>query len=137
MKQLKVWVVIGLVFVAGFSAGIVATRLAVKRLVAAALHHPELLRVRLERELDRKLKLDSRQRTEAHQVLLRVHGQLRELRAESQPRVQAILKQGRQDLDAILTPDQRERFDIYLAEHPLPGTPAEPLSRPSDGRGGP
>lgn len=133
MKQLKVWLVVGLVFLAGFTAGVIATRLAVKRLVSAALHHPELVRLRLERELDRKLKLDSRQRAEAHQVLLRVHGQLRELRVESQPRVAAILKQGRRDLDAVLTPEQRDRFDAYLAAHPMPGTSAEQESPPNDG----
>jgi hypothetical protein len=123
MKRFKVWLALALVFIAGFAAGVVTTRAVAKRVVRAALAHPGLIRARIEHELDRKLRLDARQRGVVHQVLLHTHEQLTDLRVEIQPQLGAILGAARQNISAVLTPDQQKRFEKYLAEHPLPQSP--------------
>jgi hypothetical protein len=120
MKQLKLWLVITLIFAAGFAAGVVTTRGAARHIAAAAINQPELARMHVERELVRKLRLDDKQRAQARQVLNHTHSQLKELRQDTQPRLHGILKQARHDLSEILTLEQRERFRKYLEAHPLP-----------------
>jgi hypothetical protein len=130
MKRFKVWLVLGLIFLAGFAGGVVTTRVVVHRVVRAAILHPEFVRARIERDLDRKLKLDARQRGEVHQVLLHSYGELRQLRLDSQPRLASILGETRRQISAVLTPGQQQRFDNYLAAHPLPAAPAADSRNP-------
>jgi hypothetical protein len=124
MKRFKVWLVLALVFLAGFAGGVVATRVAVRRVVRAAITHPELIRVRVERDLDRKLALDPRQRAQVHEALLHSQEQLKQVRLDFQPRLRSILAETRREISAVLTPAQQLRFEQYLAEHPLPAAAA-------------
>jgi hypothetical protein len=135
MKKLKVWLVLALVFLAGFVGGVVATRVVVRRVVRAVMAHPELVRVRVERELDRKLRLDSRQRMQVHEVLDHSQAQLKDLRQEFQPRLHLILGEARQSISAVLTPRQQSRFEAYLAEHPLPAGAGDSSSSPQPNAG--
>ena len=54
MKTFKLIVLIGLIFCAGFLAGIVTTRIAVRHFIQRAIAQPELVRERIERGLDRR-----------------------------------------------------------------------------------
>jgi hypothetical protein len=121
MKTLKVWLVLLLVFVAGFTGGVVATRVVVRKMVQAAIRHPELVRHRIELNLDRRLRLDAQQREQVRQILTDTQGRLKDLRKEFQPQLVDILQETRKKISAVLTPEQQKRFDDYLAERPLGG----------------
>lgn len=132
MKNVKVWLALALVFFAGFAGGIVTTRAIARRVLRAALAHPERVQHYIERDLDRKLKLDTRQQAEVHRVVVQAREQLSDLRQEFQPRVSLILSEARREISAVLTPEQQKRFEDYLASHPLPpglGTGASPENK--------
>lgn len=117
MKQLKVWLVLALVFLAGFAGGVVATRVVVRQFVGKAIANPELVRNKIERDLNRKLRLDARQRKDVHQILVKSHRQLRELRQGFQPQFAAIVAGAKKDIAEILTPEQREQFERLQADN--------------------
>ncbi len=120
MNRLKVWLVISLIFCAGFAAGVLVTKTVTRRIIRTALAHPEFVRERIERSLDRELGLDSRQRAEVHEIMVRSHEQLKDLRRGFQPRVRSLLAETRNAIAAVLTPEQRQRFEKLLAKRPLP-----------------
>jgi len=103
---------------------VLTTRIITRRVVRAALAHPERIQERIERELDRKLTLDAQQQAEVHRVLQQSREQLQELRRETQPRLRTILGGARREIAVLLTPEQRKRFDEFLAEYPLSQVPA-------------
>src|SRR4051794_1222016 len=102
MKRFKVWLLLALVFLAGFAGGIVATRVAVRHFVRQAMDKPELVRNKVERDLNRKLRLDVGQREQVRQILRQSHEQLRKLRREYQPQFAGILQTTRKDIAAVL-----------------------------------
>jgi uncharacterized protein YneF (UPF0154 family) len=117
MKRFKVWLLLTLVFLAGFAGGIVATRIAVRHFVRQAMTKPELVRNKVERDLIRKLRLDAGQREQVRQILRRSHQQIQELRREFQPQFADILQATRKDISAVLTPAQQQRFEQFQAEN--------------------
>ncbi len=117
MKQWRPWVLLVLMFLAGFAAGGVASRAAVRRFVRNAVHDPNLLRDRVEWRLAGRLRLDAGQRTQAHEILLRTQGQLKELRGEFQPRFLAIMNEAQTNIAALLTAEQRQRFEKFQQEN--------------------
>ncbi|HLP77832.1 MAG TPA: hypothetical protein VK327_13045, partial [Candidatus Paceibacterota bacterium] len=80
MKRFKVWLLLVLVFLAGFAGGMVVTRGMVRHFVRNAIANPDVVRNRIERDINRKLRLDARQRKEVHQILVESHRQIRDLR---------------------------------------------------------
>jgi hypothetical protein len=120
MKALRVWLVLTLVFLAGFGGGVFTTRVITRRVVRAVIAHPELIQVRLERSLGRKLGLDARQKAEVHRVMQQSREQLKEMRRDNLPRLRTILTETRRQISAVLTPAQQREFEQYLADHPLP-----------------
>ena len=123
MKTSKVWLLVALIFLAGFAGGIVTTRIVVRRVLQRVIAHPELIRIRIERELDRKLDLDAGQRAKVGRILAGTHEQLKALRGEFQPRFAAIVQDTRSQISVLLTPEQQRKFERYQAEHSylLPG----------------
>lgn len=111
MKTLKVILLVFLIFAAGVAVGVVGTRVATRRFVQRALANPELMRLRIERELVMKLRLDAQQRKEVHDILLDSHERLRNLRQQFQPEFVSIMQDTRQKISDVLTPEQRERFE--------------------------
>jgi hypothetical protein len=117
MKTLKVIGLLALVFLAGFAGGIVATRVVVRRLVADAVAHPEIVRVNIERNLDLKLRLDQDQRARVHDILKDSHDKLRVVREEFQPQLNAIILDTRTNISAVLRPAQEARFEQFLEDN--------------------
>ena len=117
MKRFKVWLLLALVFAAGFAGGIVTARVSIRHFVRQAIAHPELVRDRIERNLDRRLRLDARQQEQVHEMLVRSHDRLKSLRAEFQPRLRALLEDLHHEVDGVLTPEQRARLDAFLEEN--------------------
>ena len=117
MKQLKPWLLIVLVFCAGFAGGVVATRIAVRHFVLRAVRDPNFMRERIEHRIAARLRLDAKQRERLHEILLNTQGDLRSLRSEFQPRFHSILNQAQTEIASELTPEQRERFDRLQREN--------------------
>ena len=117
MKTFKLIVLIGLIFCAGFLAGIVTTRIAVRHFIQRAIAQPELVRERIERGLDRRLGLNAEQQKQLHEILLDAHTQLISLRQEYQPQFAGIISNAEEKVSAILTPEQEKQFERYRDEH--------------------
>jgi len=113
MKRLKPWLVLALVFLAGVMFGVVATRVAVRHFVRTAINQPEKMLGRVEREMTRSLRLNDQQRPPVHAALVRAHERLQTLRQEFQPRFGLIVGDAQQEISAVLTPEQRERFEKF------------------------
>ena len=117
MNKWKVWLLLALVFFAGFAGGMAVTRVQVRHFVRQAIANPEVVRVRIERDLNRNLRLNRKQREQVRQILADSHRQLQELRRDYQPRFGAITQSARQEIAAVLTPEQREKFEQYQREN--------------------
>ena len=126
MKTFKVIALLVLVFAAGFAGGVVAMRVVVRRMGAAAVAHPDDARKFVETRLDRRRRLDSKQRQQIHDILRDSHERLRDVRQEFQPRINAVMLDARTNISAVLTPEQQRRFDQFLEEN----RPFLPLREP-------
>jgi hypothetical protein len=85
----------------------------------------ERIVVKLADELD----LSESQRQEISVVLERHDAQLAAEMAESRPRLRRILEETHREMIAILTPEQRERFEEMWMERHGHGPPMFPLHR--------
>jgi hypothetical protein len=132
MKNLKPILALLLMFGVGVIVGVVGTRIVVRGFIRHAIEHPELVRERIERDLVRRLKLDSEQRAKVHEALTDTQKQLRDLRLEFQPQFVAIISDSQARIAAVLTPEQREKFEKYREENRriLPFSPLPPARRP-------
>ena len=117
MKTLKVCLVLALVFIAGVAGGVVATRIAIRHYVQNAIQNPEVIRLRIERQMTRKLNLNARQRVEVGRILLNAHEHLKSLRQEFQPQLVDVAQKARGEISAVLTPEQQKKFEEFQAEN--------------------
>jgi hypothetical protein len=108
--KLKSWLVIALVFVAGFGAGVVVTRGVVRQFIRQAVTNPERVRELIEGRLDARLKLDEAQRQQVREILADSQKNIRRLRGEFAPRFTEIITNAESRVSEVLTPEQREKF---------------------------
>jgi len=114
--KLKSWLVIALVFVAGFGAGMVVTRGLVRHFVQQAVNNPDHVRDLIERRLTRQLELDAAQQEKVHDILTESQLELRKLRGDFRPRFMAIVTTTEERVDAVLTEEQRACYGKVRAE---------------------
>ena len=119
MKYLKPIVLLLLVFLAGISVGVVGTRYEIRRSIRQAVRQPELVRLRIERDLTRDLNLDPAQQAKLDEILVNTQQQVATARQERQPRFRAILAETQKRISEILTPEQRQKFEKLQAEYGL------------------
>jgi len=117
MKSLKAWVLLLLVFMAGFGGGVVTTRVVIRHFVQHAIKDPDFMRHVVEKRMAARLLLDSTQREKLAGILLRTQSELKDLRGEFQPRFLAIMTDTQSQVADILSPAQRERLEKLKAEH--------------------
>ena len=117
MKKLKLCLVLGLIFVAGFVSGVVATRIVVRHFVQQMAADPDRVRLMVERRLGARLKLDATQRRKVHEILTLTQVELRGLRSRFAPEFQQIVSNAESQVSATLTPEQRERFERFREEN--------------------
>lgn len=117
MKKLKPWLVILLVFVAGFAAGVVVTRGIVRRVVTVALTNPDRVRDLIEKRVASRLKLEATQREKVRQILSDSQEDLKTLRVKTAPEFLAIVSNAEARVSVLLTPEQRERFEKLREEN--------------------
>jgi len=113
MKRWKSILLLLLVFVAGLAVGVVGTRIVVRRAVQQALTHPERMQAMMERNLTRRLKLDTQQQVQLHGILTDTRGQLAGLRKQFQPQAGQVFHDADQKISALLTPEQQARYDKF------------------------
>ncbi|HWC59809.1 MAG TPA: hypothetical protein VHC44_08955 [Verrucomicrobiae bacterium] len=121
MKTIKVIGVLVLIFVAGFSGGVVATRVIVRRMVMEARRHPDLavstIRTNIEHNLVRTLRLSQEQQKQVHEILKDSRDRMRPIREQFQPQLDAITIETRSNISARLTPEQQKRFEEFLSQN--------------------
>jgi hypothetical protein len=117
VKTLKVIGLIALVFLAGFSGGVVATRMVVRQMAYAAAHPVGSSAGKVEANLDRKLHLTEEQRAQVHEILKESREKLRSVREEFQPQFNAVVLDARTNITVLLKPEQQRRFEQFLAEN--------------------
>ena len=117
MKTFKVIGLIGLVFLAGFAGGVVATRMIVRQMAYAAAHPVGSSAGNVEANLDRKLRLTDDQRQQIHEILKTSREKLRDVREEFQPQFNSVVLDARTNISALLKPEQQRRFDQFLANN--------------------
>lgn len=105
----QVRVAAAIIFVLGFTAGILALNL-YRGLVRRG--EP---RDRLE-QLSQRLDLNADQKAKVQQIFSDTRDQLRALRRETEPRVNDIRSQADQKLQQVLTPEQWQKFQKIRAE---------------------
>ncbi|MFI5356505.1 MAG: hypothetical protein ACHQ4G_04140 [Opitutales bacterium] len=110
MKRLKLILLLVLVFIAGIFAGVAGTRVAVRHFIRQALHDPDFLRRRAEKDLTRKLKLDAAQQATVQQALLGVQEAFQTAAAVARPHLREALLKANGEIEAVLTPEQKEHY---------------------------
>jgi len=129
VKTLKVIGLIGLVFLAGFAGGVVATRMVVRQMAYAAAHPVGSSAGKVEANLDRRLRLTDDQRKQIHEILKTSREKLRDVREEFQPQFNSVVLDARTNISALLKPEQQRRFDQFLADN-LQFLPIRELPQP-------
>ena len=117
MKKFKPWLVIILVFCAGFTGGVVVTRGVVRHVIRQAINDPDSMRDKIERRLVVKLRLDHDQRGKVHEILVNTQHDLKSLRQEFQPRFFSIMTDAHDKIAATLTPEQQKKFEEFQDEN--------------------
>ena len=121
VKTIKVIGVLVLIFIAGFSGGVVATRVIVRQMVRQARQHPEqtssLIRTNVERNFVRTLRLNPDQAKQVHEILKESRDRRRPIMEQYQPQLDAITIETRSNINAKLTREQQERFKEFLSEN--------------------
>lgn len=140
MKTFKVIGLLVLVFLAGFSGGVVVTHLFVQGIVDYTMAHPEKARTRVEQNvelnLNRQLHLTPQQREQIRQILKDSRDRTRTVREEFQPKFNAVVLETRSNIVAVLNPEQKERFEQFLSNNrqflPFRELPPLPKKVPND-----
>jgi len=120
MKTIKVIGALVLIFAAGFSGGVVATRVIVRHMVMEARRNPEtpqVLRTNIEQNLFRTLQLTPEQKKQVHEILKESRDRRRPIIEQYQPQLDAITIETRSNITAKLTPEQKARFKEFLSEN--------------------
>ncbi len=121
MKTVKVIGVLVLIFVAGFSGGIVATRMMVRNMVLELRRDPDkaviTVRTNVERNFFRTLRLSPDQQKQVHEILKDSRDRMRPIREQFQPQLDAIVIETRSNILATLKPQQQELFKEFLSEN--------------------
>ncbi len=139
-KHLRVWFVVFVVavFLAGVGGGMMFDRffgppprrapVMTNRGAAGFAFGPEAPMVM--RRLVRDLNLTSDQQAQLDKIFADGRQRLQQTQSEVRARFEDQQKQLREAIEKILTPDQRKRFEDWLAREPLPG-----IRRPGRGPG--
>jgi len=104
-----------LVFILGWFGGALTTLIVARHgLLALAQHDPEPLAKMLERQTTRNLGLSDGQQKQLHALIVENLRQRMDLQKQVQPQIKALNRQTMQQIDALLTPDQQQRFHDNL-----------------------
>lgn len=113
-RKAAIWVFI--VFLLGIAAGgMLGYSYAHRSVIAASAPLPEPeRRAKRVKELTEKLGLTSEQATQLDSIMLQRHTELKAIRDESNARIEQEHQKGRDQIRAILTPEQKPKFEEFL-----------------------
>ena len=116
-RKAALWV--GAVFLLGAALGGVLGYLFAHRPVNAANPPLSELERRAHRveELTKELSLTPQQAQELDGILLHWQGETKAIHDQSEAQIEAIRVKGRNEVRAILTPDQKPKFEDFLKRH--------------------
>ena len=113
-RKAAIWVVV--VFLLGVIAGGMFGYGYAHRSVAAAsapMREPERRAKRIE-QLTRELGLTNDQAKQLDSILLQWHGKTKAIHDQSEAQLEQLRQQGRDEIRAILTPEQKPKFEEFL-----------------------
>jgi Spy/CpxP family protein refolding chaperone len=108
-------VVLGVTFVAGAVVGILGDRLLHRRRGI-----PEFATHALVSRLSRHLDLDDAQRQKVTEIIARHHARINSFFAGVRPRVREEIEAANREIEVVLTPEQRKKFEqmkMHLLHH--------------------
>ena len=116
-RKAALWV--GVVFLLGAALGGVLGYLFAHRPVSAANppQTEEQRRASRVAELTKELSLSPQQAQQLDGILFHWHSESKILRDQTDAQIEAIRQKGRNEVRAILTPDQRPKFEEFLRRH--------------------
>ncbi len=98
------------VFIAGMASGAALTvHLAINRL-QFAIHHPEVAPARIAATIQRRLRLSDEQAAQVERIVAKHQVEIAAVRRKFQPEIVEQLSAVRDDVAAVLTESQRERW---------------------------
>ncbi len=129
-----------LIFILGWGGGTMVTLLVMHhRMVVVVRHDPEALAVLLTRQTTRNLGLNEEQKQQFHALILENLRERMKLQREILPQVRSLNGQTMQQINALLTADQQQKFQDNLllfksryGRNPL-NTGADEAATPTDG----
>jgi Spy/CpxP family protein refolding chaperone len=117
-NKFRLWIVLSLVgaFAAGVLGGVFAERSLIHprqhtRSQRAPDHPPNL------EEMARELGLSPEQKEGIRQIFERNDGRFKELYTEMHDRLSALRKEIKEQIDAVLTPEQKQKMEALIAQH--------------------
>ena len=120
MKNIKAIIGIILVFAFGAASGAVVTHMIHRTKLESFINGgPEAKEEVILSRLTRKLDLDGRQQEQVRSIIHENHLAMRQVRKQYRPQIQAILEQGQSRINAVLRPEQRDKFRGIIEERKL------------------
>jgi Spy/CpxP family protein refolding chaperone len=116
-SRTRVWTTVllaAVIFVAGAAVGGGATVLVALRRLEYAMHHPQVVPQRLTDRLTRRLDLTPDQAARVKAIIIERQAAFEAIRLEMYPRVTAQLDQARDEIDEVLTDEQREQWQAWF-----------------------
>lgn len=122
-------VLLGIVIlICGALIGSGVTVIVIHKMVLHAIRHPEQTPMRITKRIQSKLRLSDEQAAKVREIITTRQKAIQAIRRDVQPRVEKELDGAKEDVAALLNPEQarqwRERFD-YLRKTWIPEPPAQ------------
>jgi len=117
MRSIKPVVGLILVFILGAASGSLVTYMVSQsRLESIVAGGPRAREEMLVKRLSSRLDLDSQQREQVRAIIHETHQEMRQLRQQSRPRIEALLTDSQLRISSLLRPEQQEKFRKIIAE---------------------
>ena len=112
MKKWKLWTGMILIFIAGGAVGTIGTGLFVKHKIVSIVEEgqPAVEKLAL-RILSRRLDLTADQKSETARIIRETQQRLQAIRLRVRPDALKIITTGKEDIRALLDPDQKKTLD--------------------------
>jgi len=118
MKNIKCALCILLIFIIGAASGVLAMHIVYKRHMEAFLRGDRKAREEiLLNRLSCKLDLDERRREQARAIVEKTHAEMDNIRNQYRPQMEALMYRSQAEMRQILRPDQKGKFEQFLARH--------------------
>ncbi len=105
-----------IIFLTGAISGAGVTMIVALHKVQQAIHKPEMIPPRMAAEMQRRLKLSDQQERQVELILIRRQNHLQTIRQRIQPDVMKQFEQTRAEVDDVLTPEQKEKWDRWYEQ---------------------